>query len=106
MSTVAHPHKPNYKEILAQVKARKLSEANAISQAAVRKMYGMPANPAECGPEPCIGQLDIGFFFDGTGNNKEKDCGREEKPHPFLERKHSNVVAFMDNRRIGSHAFA
>jgi hypothetical protein len=40
----------------------------------------------------CSGNLYIGMFFDGTGNNKEADYGPENNPKPFLERHHSNVV--------------
>ena len=40
----------------------------------------------------CEGDLHIGVFFDGTGNNKDADYGPENNPKPFLERKHSNVV--------------
>ena len=40
----------------------------------------------------CQGDLHIGVFFDGTGNNIKDDYGEQGKPKPFLARKHSNVA--------------
>jgi hypothetical protein len=36
----------------------------------------------------CSGQVFVGLFFDGTGNNRETDFIKSPKP----ERKHSNIV--------------
>jgi hypothetical protein len=44
------------------------------------------------GTPSCTGQLNIGIFFDGTGNNKENDY---ELVNP-LDRKHSNVVKLFN----------
>lgn len=53
----------------------------------------------------CKGQLNIGIFFDGTGNNLEADF---DKPRPS-ERKHSNVVklfqAYPENYKLGFFRF-
>lgn len=43
--------------------------------------------PGKTGPS-CTGQLNVGIFFDGTGNNMGVDY---DAPKP-LDRKHSNVV--------------
>ncbi|WP_297577511.1 DUF2235 domain-containing protein [uncultured Deefgea sp.] len=52
----------------------------------------------------CTGQVFIGIFFDGTGNNREADY---LKPPP-LKRKHSNVVrlfqAYRDSQADGYFA--
>lgn len=49
----------------------------------------------------CSGQLYVGLFFDGTGNNRTEDY---EKP-PVEQRKHSNVVrlfhTFLDEPKKG-----
>jgi hypothetical protein len=93
-SELHHPHKPAYDELLAQVKARALSKANRDSSVAVESMYAVSPEDKnkQCGALPCVGQMDVGFFFDGTGNNKDKDYGPESNPFPFLKRRHSNVV--------------
>jgi hypothetical protein len=42
----------------------------------------------------CCGNLNIGIFFDGTNNNKDRDWGKDDyKPSvPFEQRQHTNVV--------------
>lgn len=56
------------------------------------------------GKPACTGQLNIGIFFDGTGNNLIADY---KKPKPS-ERKHSNVVklfnAYPDQNKEGYFA--
>lgn len=47
---------------------------------------------ADKGKPACTGQLNIGIFFDGTGNNLIADY---KKPQPS-ERKHSNVVKLFN----------
>jgi len=67
---------------------------------------GMASLGLQGGPLPSAskweGDLYIGVFFDGTGNNKDTDYGPESDPRPFLERAHSNVArlynAFPDER--------
>lgn len=63
---------------------------NALSHAAAasNQLRPVKVNPSL----PCAAELHIGIFFDGTGNNKEIDYGSENKPLPFLLRKHTNVV--------------
>lgn len=62
------------------------------------------------GVPSCSGDLNIGLFFDGTGNNERNDYGPENNPFPLRQRKHSNVVrlyhAYPDDakRRIPAHA--
>jgi hypothetical protein len=46
----------------------------------------------EKGTPSCTGQLNIGIFFDGTGNNKDIDY-KNLKP---LNRKHSNIVKLFN----------
>lgn len=42
----------------------------------------------------CDGDLTVGFFFDGTDNNKNRDYGPSvDKPKPFLKQRYSNIVA-------------
>jgi hypothetical protein len=47
----------------------------------------------------CSGQVYIGIFFDGTGNNLTSDYGTTEKPVPPEKRKHSNIVRLYNTYR-------
>lgn len=53
----------------------------------------------------CTGQLDVGIFFDGTGNNRNNDFLLP----PIESRKHSNIVkllhTFPEDRRNGKFRF-
>ncbi|ATE59934.1 T6SS phospholipase effector Tle1-like catalytic domain-containing protein [Thauera sinica] len=44
----------------------------------------------------CTGQIHIGVFFDGTGNNKKLDYGDNAKPLPKEQWKHSNVARLFN----------
>ena len=46
----------------------------------------------EKGTPSCTGQLNIGIFFDGTGNNMIADYKKPE----LLKRKHSNIVKIFN----------
>jgi len=47
----------------------------------------------------CSGQVFVGIFFDGTGNNLDADYGTPEKPVPPGKRKHSNIVRLYHTYR-------
>ena len=53
----------------------------------------------------CSGQLDVGIFFDGTGNNMSEDFDKQ----PPQSRKHSNVVKLFRthqlNLKLGQYAY-
>ena len=72
----------------------KLIRQLAESRHPVPLQNAREASPAGVKPSSvkCEGDLYIGLFFDGTGNNKDADYGPEDNPKPFLERKHSNIV--------------
>ena len=97
-SVCDHPHQPEYGDIVEQLEKRGLSRKNERFKLDKIARHALPSNTPDC-----MGQLDIGFFFDGTNNNKEKDYGPEEKPLPFLSQQHSNVVRlypdFQDEKR-------
>jgi hypothetical protein len=84
---------PELGTLLAQLE--KLNRpSTAIDKAAEAsiQLQGFPVAPSS----ECEGDLHIGVFFDGTGNNKEEDYGPEDNPKPFLERKHTNVVRLFN----------
>jgi len=89
MSEVVHHAKqPDYAEILTQLELGELTRSNMENSAIERQRYSPPPVCKECEAD-----LDVGFFFDGTDNNKERDWGPDDdNPLPFLQRKHSNVV--------------
>jgi hypothetical protein len=76
--------------------ARKLSSKEIIQRA-----KAVNCTLASKGKPSCTGQVNIGIFFDGTGNNKEIDFDTRQP----LVRKHSNVVklfnAFPDRPEDG-----
>ncbi|MFG6447148.1 T6SS phospholipase effector Tle1-like catalytic domain-containing protein [Roseateles sp. BYS180W] len=58
----------------------RLRKAGAVSQGA-------------CAQPSCTAQVQVGFFFDGTNNNKKRD--QEDVPDPN-KRSHTNVVVLHD----------
>jgi hypothetical protein len=58
----------------------------------LQRAKAMNCTLANKGALSCTGQLNVGIFFDGTGNNKDIDY---EKLKP-LDRKHSNVVKLFN----------
>jgi len=90
MSEIIAPAKlPDYGLIIKQYGG--LSEKDKVAAAAARAQY---APKLDC--EKCEGDLDIGFFFDGTDNNKDRDWGPDDKnPNPFLKQKHTNIVRLL-----------
>jgi hypothetical protein len=54
----------------------------------------------------CCGQIFIGMFFDGTGNNRKEDFLNEQ--YNPSRQKHSNVVRIFHtfrNQKMGAHQF-
>ena len=86
MSTSAFT--PEFGDLLKEVK--KLMEEKP-GKSLIGKAASVSGQPLP-GKRTCCGELHIGVFFDGTGNNKDDDYGPDNKPKPFLERKHSNIV--------------
>jgi hypothetical protein len=66
---------------------RKLTEKEIMQRA-----KALNCTLAQKGMPSCTGQLNIGIFFDGTGNNKGNDY---KSPKP-LDRKHSNIVKIFN----------
>ena len=61
-------------------------------------------------PAPkCTGNVFVGMFFDGTGNNEDEDFGPPGKPKTPRQQKHSNVVRLLhahpNNVVIGSNGY-
>ncbi|MDR2851908.1 MAG: DUF2235 domain-containing protein [Burkholderiaceae bacterium] len=61
-------------------------------------------------PKPkCTGQVFVGLFFDGTGNNEKNDYGTETQPKELRQQKHSNVVrlyhAHPNNIIVGGNGY-
>lgn len=70
--------------------ARQLSPKESLS----RLKALAPSMPKDTRPT-CSGQVFVGIFFDGTGNNLKEDY---EKP-PAEKRKHSNIVRLYHTHR-------
>jgi hypothetical protein len=62
------------------------------SKEVMQRAKAMNCTLTQKGAPSCTGQLNIGIFFDGTGNNKDIDY-KNLKPS---ERKHSNVVKIFN----------
>jgi hypothetical protein len=95
------PRQPDYGEMRTQLAQNALTKGNAREALARQAMFGVTPG--------CKGQLTIGIFFDGTGNNKDTDYGPEKRPFPFLKRHHSNIVrlfhAFPDEEDECPHRY-
>ena len=70
---------------------RQLSPREALQRTAA-----LACTLPQDGSPPCAGQVHVGIFFDGTGNNMEADFNRP----PPERRKHSNVVRLFQAHRI------
>jgi hypothetical protein len=101
------PETPNYAGLRADLAAAKKGSFTNATQRAFETMTRVhtPAEtasekrgqtgvlPLECTGAACTGDVNLGIFFDGTDNNKDRDYGRDDNnPHPFLRRYHTNVV--------------
>jgi len=64
-------------------------------------VYGDPREPS------CSGNIFIGMFFDGTGNNEDEDYKKHERDPRHQQ--HSNVVrlyhAHPDRTKVGTNAY-
>jgi|GEM_PF-836498 len=86
---IAHAQLPNYDQIVEQMNG--LTDENEIKRLQARSRY---TPPPPC--KDCTGDLTIGFFFDGTNNNKNSDWGPDDDtPIKFLKQKHSNIVRLL-----------
>lgn len=80
---------------ISQVTERKLSVRDQCIRAAAYDGVTTNAQPA------CRKPIWVGFFFDGTNNNKKRD--QEDIPDP-AKRSHSNVVVLHDAFRDDADA--
>lgn len=109
MNTIAKAKQPDLPKLRAQLQAKNILFGDALSRICAA---------AQAGPQPssrpvCSGNLHIGMFFDGTGNNEVADYYADEsktKPQALAQRKHSNVVrlyhVFPDesDKKLSPHA--
>lgn len=54
----------------------------------MQRLKAMSCTMAKTGASQCSGQVHIGVYFDGTGNNKQQDYDSR----PPEKRKHTNMV--------------
>lgn len=98
MSPVQHAQYPGIANLKAQLSSKNVLFGDVMSRTcSVAQDTEAPASPS------CTGNLTIGIFFDGTGNNEKADHGGLDSPLPLRQRQHSNVVrlyhAFPDESR-------
>lgn len=99
MNTPQPAQHPNITSLKAQLRSKNVLFGDVMSRiCAVAQDTEAPGGPT------CTGNLTIGMFFDGTGNNETADHGGLGSPIPLRQRKHSNVVrlyhAFPDESRL------
>jgi hypothetical protein len=105
MSTPDYTQYPDIQSLRAQLHDAKVQlgqaqsggsksqfDDNALFCDAMKRINAVAKDIAPPGKLACEGNLAIGLFFDGTGNNKDADYGSEDHPHVLRQRKHSNVV--------------
>ena len=66
---------------------------------AMQRTSALACTLPQDGKPRCAGQVHVGIFFDGTGNNMAEDF---EKPPPEL-RKHSNIVRLFQTHRVDAN---
>lgn len=98
MTRVQSAQYPDIANLKAQLESNNVKYGDVMSRiCAVAKDTEAPGSPT------CTGNLTIGIFFDGTGNNEKADHGGLGSPLPLRQRLHSNVVrlyhAFPDESR-------
>lgn len=73
---------------------RKLSAKEQLQRA-----RALSCSQPAVGRPTCSGQVYVGVFFDGTGNNLDADYGSAVKPISPEKRKHSNIVRLFHTCR-------
>jgi len=88
-----------------------MAQSSCYAEDALQRLSAVAQDTEPPGIPTCKGNLSIGLFFDGTGNNETKDYGPPGgRKLPLEKRKHSNIVrlyhAFPDDAKNSSAVMA